>query len=603
MFNFIKDKIQKLGKFGSKQCKPSTFYTEDKKRIIFTDKTIYDFLVNSTKDSLDLYALNYFGTRITYGEMFKKINLAARSLKQLGIKEKEIVSICMPNTVEAVVMFYAINKIGAVVDMIHPLSSPKEIANYLFKTESKILFLYDEICEKVVPYLEDTNVQKVILLSISESMPKLTRFGYELTKGLKSKSSKCCDKDCLSWSDFLNSGYLYHKKIQSKMAGKSLALILHSGGTTGTPKGVMISNYNFNALAIQGSVNVSKVQPRDKIITVLPIFHGFGLGVCVHCPLILKVEVILTPDFDPKRFSHIIKKYRPQVLAGVPTLWEAFMSNKVFSKIDLSLLKYVISGGDKLPINMEREMNAFLKKHKASIVITKGYGMTESVAATAYTFEGKNVLGSIGSPMVGNKFSICQPGTCKEVAIHEEGEICVHGPSIMMGYYKLPKETKEMLKKHSDGKIWLHTGDAGRIDENGIIYFTRRLKRMIVSSGFNIYPNAIEEVIEKHPKVQKCCVIGVPHPYKMNVAKAFVVLKEGIEPNIKIKAELRLLCKKELATYSQPKEYEFVSTLPKTLYNKTDYKKLELEERQKYEKKKTSPTLVSNSTSDTDTTI
>ena len=343
----------------------------------------------------------------------------------------------------------------------------------------------------------------------------------------------------------------------------------------------MINNYNFNALAQQGGVNVSEARPKDKVMTILPIFHGFGLGVVCHCPLCLKVEVLLIPEFDAKRFAKIIEKERPQIIAGVPTLWETMMNNKYFANLDLSPIKYVISGGDYLTIPMEKSMNKYLRKHGANISISKGYGMTESVAATAYTFDGTNEPGSIGIPMIGNSFRICDPETNKELDFGEEGEICVHGPTVMMGYFNNQKETKNTLRKHEDGKVWLHTGDLGYISNDGIIYFTQRLKRVIVSSGFNVYPSLMEEVIEKHPQVKRCCVIGIPHPHRIKVAKAFVVLNDGIKPTAKIKKEIRDLCKKNLAAYSQPKEIEFKDDLPKTLYNKIDYKYLEKEEEEK----------------------
>ena len=517
--------------------------------------------------------------------MFRGINMIAKSLKYLGVKKGDIVTICMPNTPEAVEAFYAINKIGAIADMIHPLSSPKEINEYLKASQSRILILHDANYEKVGSYIEDTSVYRTILTSASESMPPMLYLGYMLTRGLKTKKPKRWEHNFLSWSEFINMGYLYHNKTDAKMNSKSLAVILHSGGTTGTPKGIMISNYNFNALAQQGSINVSNIKPKEKIMTILPIFHGFGLGVCLHCPLTLKVEVILIPEFDAKRFPKTFLKYRPNVLAGVPTLWEAMMTNERFNNVDMSCLKYMISGGDNLSIDMENRMNDFLHSHNATIVMSKGYGMTESVAATAYTFEDSNEPGSIGIPMIGNKFVICKPDTIEPLPLGEEGEICVNGPTVMMGYYDNKEETDKVLKRHKDGEIWLHTGDAGYINKDGLIYFTQRLKRVIVSSGFNVYPSQIEAAIERHPKVQKCCVVGIPHPYKMRAAKAYVVLKKGETPTTKIKAELRLLCKKELAAYSQPKEFEFIDELPKTLYNKIDYKKLEKESELEYEKR------------------
>lgn len=560
------------------------YYSDEDKSIKFTNKTIYEYLVESVGKDTDFIALNYFNTRISYNEFFEKIDIASRALMSLGVKPGDIVTVCMPNTPEAVEMFYAINKIGAIADMIHPLSAPNQIKNYLLESKSRILMLIDMDYEKMKDLIPDTLVFKTIIASAKESMPPLTTFGYQITRGYKIKKPKVDDHDYLTWRDFLTLGVLYKKSSNSKMKSKDTAIILHSGGTTGIPKGIMISNYSFNALAQQGSVNVYNVRPKDKIVTILPIFHGFGLGVCVHCPLTLKVETILVPEFDGNRFHKMMKTFKPNVIAGVPTLWSAMLENKKFDDVDLSNLKYVISGGDYLTIAMEDKMNNFLHTHGASISITKGYGMTESVAATAYTFEGSNEPGSIGIPMIGNSFCICEPGTTEELPIGEEGEICVYGPTIMQGYLNRPDETAKVLRKHNDGKNWLHTGDIGYISGTGVIYFTQRLKRMIVSSGFNVYPNAIEELIESHKDVEKCCVVGIPHPYKVQVPKAFIVLKEDVDKKTILK-EIKELCRSNLAAYSQPKEFEFRDELPKTLYSKIDYLKLENEEKEKNDKK------------------
>jgi len=560
------------------------YYSKEERKIKFTEKTVYEYLLEGVGVHTDYYALNYFNNRITYETMLHKIDVIARSLKALGVKKQDIVTICMPNTPEAVETFYAINKIGAVADMIHPLSGQAEIKKYLEQSESRILLLYEDNYEKIMSILDDTQVYKVILASVAESMPPLLGKAYKLSRIFKLKRPGLRDHEYMSWTEFYNLGFTYHKETAYPMKKDDLAIILHSGGTTGTPKGIMISNYSFNALAQQGGVNVSGTRPKDKIVTLLPIFHGFGLGVCLHCPLSLKVEVILMPEYNANRFLQAIKKYKPNILAGVPTLWEGMMSNNNYDGVDLSSLKYVISGGDYMTIPMERKMNNWLHSHNAKINISKGYGMTESVAATSYTFDGTNEPGSIGIPMIGNKFCICKPDTVEELPLGEEGEICVYGPTIMMGYHKNPEETALVLRKHKDGKTWLHTGDAGYISLNGVIYFTQRIKRVIISSGFNVYPSVIEETIEKHPNVDKCCVIGIPHPYKMHVAKAYVVLKNK-KLESKTKYELKQMCKKDLAAYSQPKEYAFVDSLPKTLYNKIDYKKLEMENQNEKDRK------------------
>ena len=561
------------------------YYSKEERKIKFTDKTIYEYLKDSVGVDTDFIALNYFGTRVSYNELFLRIEQASRSLRSLGVKPGDVVTICMPNTPEAIISFYACNNIGAVADMVHPLSSEEQIKLYLNESKSRFLIMLDSNYEKYKNVLPDTLVYKTVFVSPKESMPPLLSVGYTLTRGLKIKKPRLGDIDFLTWKEFLLKGVNYNKPFTNKMKSKDLAVILHSGGTTGKPKGIMISNYSFNAESQQGGVNVCEVRPKDKILTILPIFHGFGLNICIHCPLCLKVETIIMPEYDAGRFTKIMRELKPNVLAGVPTLWEGMMGNKKLDDVDMSGMKYIISGGDFLSIPMEKKMNDFLHKHGANIEITKGYGMTESVAATSYTFEGTNEPGSIGIPMVGNDFSICNPETLEELPYGEEGEICVNGPTVMMGYLNNPEETANVLKKHSDGKTWLHTGDLGYISPDGIIYFTGRLKRMIVSSGFNVYPNIIEDVIEKHKDVAKCCVVGIPHKYKMKVAKAFVVLEKGVKPTPQIKREIIDLCKKNLAAYALPKEYEFRDSLPKTLYNKINYKELEKEEEDKFNNK------------------
>lgn len=553
------------------------YYSRENRRIKFTNKSIYEFMREGVGDDLSYFALNYFENRITYGELLKNIDVCAKSLREYGVKKGDIITICMPNMPEAIYIFYACNKIGAVADIIHPLSSPEQIKFYLNESKSSYIFLVDFNYEKVSEIIDQTVVHNVILASPSLSMPRLLSIGYRLTRGIKVLRPEKNDKKYLTWREFYQVGASSHNEFQAKVNKDDLALILHSGGTTGSPKGIMISNYSFNAIAQQGAVNVIDVRPKDKIVTILPIFHGFGLGICVHTPLCLRVEVILMPEYNANRFYKIWKNDKPNVILGVPTLWEGMMSNKKFKNVDMSQLKYIVSGGDYLRVKDEARVNNFLHSHGAKVDICKGYGMTESVAATCYTFPGVNEPGSIGIPMVGNYFKICNPETNEELPFGEEGEICVNGPTLMMGYLNNPKETRNIIKRHKDGKKWLHTGDLGYILPNGIVYYTQRLKRMIVVSGFNVYPAVIEEVINKHPGIDKVCVIGIPHPYKMHVPKAIMVLKDGYDKERVLK-DLKEMCQKELSVYSQPKEYEFRDDLPKTLYGKIDYKSLEKEE-------------------------
>ena len=578
---FIKRLINKIFKKKHKNEPWLDYYSRKERKIKFTTKSIYNFMKDEVGDNKDLIALNYFGNRITYEELFNNIDVCARALRSYGVKEQDVVTICLPNMPEAIYAIYACNKIGAIADIIHPLSSPEQVKFYLKENKSRFFFLVDFNYDKIKDILEDTLVYKTILVSPKLSMPLSLNIGYTLTRTITMKKPNIFDTDFLKWKDFMLKGTVYTKEFAADVKKDDTALILHSGGTTGTPKGVMISNYSFNALAQQSAVNVIDVRPKDKIVTILPIFHGFGLGVCVHTPLCLKVETILMPEYDANRFYKIWKNDKPHVILGVPTLWEGMMNNPKFANVDMSQLKYIVSGGDYLSIPAETRINEFLHKHGAHVNIAKGYGMTESVAATAYTFPGTNEPGSIGIPMVGNIYKICDPETGEELEIGQEGEICVNGPTLMKGYLNNEEETKKMLRKHKDGNIWLHTGDIGYIATNGIVYYTQRLKRMIVVSGFNVYPAVIEQTLEKHPAVKKACVIGIPHPYKMHVPKAFLLLEEGYKDNARLKRELKELCKKELSVYSIPKEFEVRKEFPKTLYSKIDYKALEKEELEK----------------------
>ena len=580
----FKDLMTKMFKHSNESQPWLNYYSKEDRNIKVTNKTIYDYLVECVGEDKDLIALNYFGTRMSFNELYDKIDNAAKAFRSIGVKEGDIVTICLPNTPEALISFYAINKIGAVADMIHPLSAANEIKYYLKESKSRVLVLVDFDYEKVIDILDDTLVHKTIMVSPKDSMPKGLAVGYSLTRGLKIKKPRF-DSDFISWNSFLFKGLTYGKTHKSSMRSEDLAVILHSGGTTGKPKGIMIYNYNFNAECQQAGLVLPTIKPKEKIMTILPNFHGFGLCVSMHAPLCLRMEVILIPEFDAKRFHRTIQKYRPNALVGVPTLWEAMLSNKRFEDVDLSDLRYMVSGGDSMTLSMEEKINNFLHTHGTNINITKGYGMTECVAAASFTFEGTNEPGSIGIPMVGSAIKICKVDTTEELPIGEEGEICINSPSVMMGYFNNEEETNKVIKLHSDGKRWLHTGDLGYISLDGIIYFTQRLKRMIVSSGFNVYPAQIEQVIEMHPDVSKCCVVGVPHPYKMHVPKAFIMLKTDVKENAKIKREIKELCKENLAAYSIPKDFEFRDSLPKTLLNKVDFKKLEQEEEEKYNNK------------------
>lgn len=559
------------------------FYDGVKPHLEYPDISLYNMLKNSMKKHENYISYNYYGTKKTYKEFILQIDICARALKSLGVKATERVSICMPNTPEAIIAFYAINKIGAVANMIHPLSAENEIKYFLNVSKSKYVIAIDIAFNKINHIAQNTDLKKCIVVSAKDSMPNYLKIGYQLTKGRKIKLEK--SNLILPWNRFIKLGKEYNEKIESNFKGKDIAVILYSGGTTGYPKGIELTNLNFNSLAIQSFEACQCLKEKDKVLSIMPVFHGFGLGICIHTVQYFGGTSILLPQFSAKTFDKLLKKYKPNIIAGVPTLYEALLKNKNLDGYDLSFLKCVISGGDSLSIGLKEKVDMFLKEHGSNIQIREGYGLTECVTGSCLTPMNYYRRGSIGIPYPDTYYKIVKPNTDEELSFGEEGEILISGPSVMKGYLDDEKATKLALRKHKDGLTWMYTGDLGYMDKDGFVYFKQRLKRIIISSGYCLYPQYIENIIDSHPKVLMSCVIGIDHPYKVQVAKAFIVLRNGYIANDELLKEIKEYCEKNLARYSWIAEYEFKSELPKTLVGKIAYSKLEEEERRKNEKK------------------
>lgn len=545
--------------------------------------SIYQYIKNRSLENnyKDNIAIEYFGTKITYTDFYKSIDKVAKSFRSQGVRRGDVVTILSANTPEAVISFYALNKIGAVANMIHPLSSENEIKEALNRYSTVMLVAMDITYSKIKNIINDTEVYKTIIISAANSMPTLMKIGYEVTQGYKVEKPKKSE-DYLYWKDFIKFGEKYSKdKVLEETKRDTPAVILHSGGTTGTPKGIVLSNGNFNAATIQAEKALPDLDREDVILAIMPIFHGFGLSVSITDAFAVGAKVVLIPTFKASEFDKLITKNNPSVLVGVPTLFEALTTNERMKDVNLSNLKYVIGGGDTLSKKRVEAINIFLHEHGANTNFTQGYGMTEAVACISFDLKYASRPGTVGIPWPGTYVQITKPGTDEPVGIDEDGEICICGPTVMLGYYNNEKETNESLHIHKDGNVWLHSGDIGSMDKDGFITYKQRLKRMIVTSGYNVYPSQIEEVIERHPAVMDSSVIGIPHPYKVEVAKAFIALKQGYKDTPKLRAEIEELCKKNLAAYSIPKEYEFRKSLPKTMIGKVDFRKLQQENNEK----------------------
>ena len=575
------------------------FYGEEKDHLEYPDFSAYKLIEYTASKHLNNISYNYYGNKKTYHEFLKQIDEVARSLKALGVKHKDVISICMPNTPEGIISFYAANKIGAVASMIHPLSAENEIKHYLTISKSEWLITIDFALEKIGHIIDDTKVKKVISVSVSESMPPLIKSIYtasntttNISKVIKAinpmtylnNDNHVFHEKRMNWKDFLRLGKDYTKEDEYK--GKDIAAILYSGGTTGTPKGVLLTNLNLNASAMQNFEHVACLRDKDKVLAIMPIFHGFGLSVCIHCVQYFGGTSILLPQFNARTFDKIMKKYEPNVVVGVPTLFEAMLGNKNFNHMNLSYLTCVISGGDTLSTDLKARFDEWLEKHQSPTTIREGYGLTECCAASCFTPLHYYRPGSIGIPYPDTYYKIVEEGTEKELPYGMSGEIVIHGPTVMKGYIRNHKETKQTLKRHRDGRVWLHTGDEGMMDKDGFVYFKGRLKRMIITSGYCVYPNNIENVIDSHPEVKMSCVIGIPHPYKVTVAKAFVVLNDPSHESEEVLNSIKELVEKNLARFSWPYEYEFRNELPKTLVGKIAYNVLIHEEEMKKKDKK-----------------
>jgi len=545
--------------------------------LTYPDCSMHDLVSAAAEKYPDNTALDFFGVKTTYRALMREIDGCARALMALGVGEGERVTICMPNMPQAVVMFYAVNKIGAVANMVHPLSAEEELVFYLNISGSRIALTMDRFYPKFEHILPKTNLKTLILTGAEDGLRGLKKIGYALAQLGKEKKLKTGGL-ILRWRDFIARGRAFTGQALRPRTGGDEAAVLYSGGTSGKTKGISLSNLNFNALALQTAAAGDCITPGHIMLAVLPLFHGFGLGVCIHTTLTQGCTALLVPQFSVDSFIELLRKHRPHYIAGVPTLFEAILRSEKSKTLDFSRLEGIFSGGDTLPVELKRRMDAFLKERGASVQIREGYGLTECVTASCLTPKDFHKEGSIGIPYPDTYYKIVKPGTQETVPYGETGEICLTGPTLMRGYLGEPEETAQALQAHADGRVWLHTGDLGFMDEDGFVYFRQRIKRVIVSSGYTIYPSHIENAFLLHPAVSSCCVIGVPDDYKMQKPKAFVVLKEGVAPSDETKKELFRHIEKHVARYARPYDIEFRDALPKTLVGKIAYTVLEKEE-------------------------
>ena len=550
--------------------------------------SMFDAVARIAEEYPNNIAFDFMGRSTTYRKMVQEIEKCAKSLKTLGVRPGDKITIAMPNCPQAIYMFYAVNLVGGIANMIHPLSAEKEIEFYLNESQSTTAITLDQFYDKFEHIRQNTGIINIIIASVKDALSRTIRAGYMLTEGRKIQKIPD-DAPVIRWREFMDmSRFCFYKNFRVERGYDDPAVILYSGGTTGTTKGIVLTNGNFNALAQQIIATNPMFRPGDRMLAAMPLFHGFGLGVCVHSMLANGGRCILIPRFTAKSYAKQIVKYKCNFIAGVPTLYEALLRLPSMDNADLSSLKGVFSGGDSLSIELKKKFDKFLYDHHAVIQVREGYGTTETVTACCLTPTHIYKEGSIGLPFPDTYIKIVKPGTDEELPYGEEGEILLAGPTVMKEYMNHPDETAKTLRKHDDGLTWVYTGDLGVMDEQGFIYFRGRAKRMIISSGYNVYPGQIENILDANDMVQMSCVIGVPDAYKMQKVKAFVMLKPGVEANAGTRDALLGYCRKHVAKYAMPYDIEFRDELPKTLVGKVAYRVLEEEELAKIAKEKES---------------
>lgn len=563
MLKYIKNEI------GENKEKPwIKYYTRTPESLNYYQGSMYDYVKESAIKNEKRTAYTYYGLGVSYRGFLRRVDRIAAALTQFNIVENECVTICMPNTPESIALIYAINKIGAIANIIHPLSSTKDIKRALDETNSGVLFCSDSSMQNA----RDIKVKHFILVPNSTSLIKFKKMIYNI----KESGNLKLGKNMISWSDFIS--YKTLDDPYKKRKANDPAAIIYSGGTTGKPKGIILSNLNFNAMALQTMNVCDGLNPGSSVLAALPIFHVFGLALCIHTTLVCGMTAILVPKINTKKINSELKKYKPNIYPAVPSLLTMSLKGVDPGSSGLKDIKTVVVGGDYLSPQTKAEFEKFLKDHGSNGVVKVGYGLSEASGFCCSTapIEEKYVQnGTLGVPNPDILVKAFEPNSDIEKSNNDIGEICVTGPTIFMGYINEDKETKNTLVKHTDGKIWLHTGDLGYIDKNGFVYYTSRLKRMIISNGYNIYPIELEEIIKKCKYVEDCTVVAVPHKIKSQTPKAVIVLKKDVEDTLAVRSEIRKYCMDNIARYAIPTEFEYRKDIPKTAIGKVAYRDLQ----------------------------
>ena len=560
------------------QAKPWLKYYDQK----FIDQTLpalsaFEYVCQRSKNHLNDTALEYYGRKFTYADLIVNVKKTAAALRGAGVKKGDIITVVSIMTPEIIALFYAADMMGATLNLVDPRYSVEGIREYIEEVDSHLLVCLNVVYERCRQAAKRTNVEKVIVLSPADSLPPVMAVGYKLTTPDKNKYAS----NVIRWKQFIKGG-----EGQSTAAEPydpdHACVVVHTGGTTGSPKGVMLTDNNFNGIAMQFSACDTLFSKGQSLLNIMPPFIAYGFACGVHLPLTLGIKVVIVPNLDPNKLGSLIWKYKPEHMFGVPSHYQQLAVDPKLQNKDLSFIRNYAAGGDAIARGAEQTVNDFLAAHNVEFPIAKGYGMTEASSAATAAAGQNNKPGSVGLPLVNTLVSAFEPGTDTELPIGQRGELCISGPGVMKGYYNKPAETAAILRTHADGRVWVHTGDIGYLDEDGFVYLDSRIKRLIIRhDGFKVFPSMIENVVSQHPAVHQCSVVGCADKEHVQGRLPFVylVLEQDV-PAAKRKQiikELRQLCIEELPEYVQPVGYKIIPEMPLTLAAKFDYRKLEEE--------------------------
>lgn len=551
------------------------YYSEEAINASVPECTIYEYLWENNKDHLDDVALNYFDRKITYGELFENIEKAAKAFSALGVKQGDIIVMATVTTPETIYAFYGLNRLGAISNMVDPRTSTEGIKGYISEVDAKLVLTIEAVLPKIEKAVISTKTDAILVVSPADSLPQPQKALFLLSNKLKSKTPKMSDK-CLSWASFIKKGF-DNNTTYSEYKKNHCCVIVHTGGTTGTPKGVMLSNDNLNVMAMQYKLLGVDYNRDQRFLNIMPPFIAYGVVCGIHMPLVLGLIDVLIVQLDPNKFADLVKKYKPAHMLGVPNHFENMRTSPKMKGFDLDFFESTGAGGDGIPEQFERGINSFLKEHGSKYQLAKGYGMTEISSAAVACHGTVNKLQSAGVPHLKTVVSVFEPNTDNEMTYGSTGEICMSAPTVMLGYYNHPEETNYILRKHRDGRSWIHSGDIGHMDEDGFLFVDGRIKRVIVRhDGFKVFPSQIENVISKCNSVNACCAVGVTDKsHSQGKLPIVFVVKSSNENDDAVKSELFELCKKELPEYAQPVDFVFTDVLPLTPIGKVDYRALE----------------------------